>query len=440
MERLIIKKLEQWKNSPNRKPLILRGARQVGKTWVMKEFGRRYFKSVAYINFDNNSAMKAAFETDFDIKRLLLAISAQTGISVKPDETLIIFDEVQEVPRALSSLKYFCENAPEYAVIAAGSQMGVALNNGTSFPVGKVDLMTLYPFSFIEFLLACESEQLVSVLESGDWTLIASLKSKFISRMKEYFYVGGMPQAVKTFIDEQDWAKVREVQNNLLEVYAQDFSKHASSTLSTRLNQVWTSLPAQLSKENRKFIYGQVKKGARAKDFELAIQWLSDCGLIHLVHSVSKPGYPLKAYEELDSFKIYMNDIGLLCALGNTDIKTILDDNAFFVEFKGAVTEQYVLQQLIYCTDFKPFYYSSPNSTGEIDFMIQLEDQIIPVEVKSAENLQAKSLKSFHQKYNNRYSVRTSLSDFRIDDWLTNIPLYAVHLIKNVLSQQQAGK
>lgn len=440
MERLIIKKLEQWKNSPNRKPLILRGARQVGKTWVMKEFGRRYFKSVAYINFDNNSAMKAAFETDFDIKRLLLAIGAQTGISVKPDETLIIFDEVQEVPRALSSLKYFCENAPEYAIIAAGSQMGVALHNGTSFPVGKVDLMTLYPFSFIEFLLACESEQLVSVLESDDWTLIASLKSKFISRMKEYFYVGGMPQAVKTFIEEQDWARVREVQNNLLEVYAQDFSKHASSTLSTRLNQVWTSLPAQLSKENRKFIYGQVKKGARAKDFELAIQWLSDCGLIHLVHSVSKPGYPLKAYEELDSFKIYMNDIGLLCALGNTDIKTILDDNAFFVEFKGAVTEQYVLQQLISCTDFKPFYYSSPNSTGEIDFMIQLEDQIIPVEVKSAENLQAKSLKSFHQKYNNRYSVRTSLSDFRIDDWLTNIPLYAVHLIKNILSQQQAGK
>lgn len=440
MERLIIKKLEQWKNSPNRKPLILRGARQVGKTWVMKEFGRRYFKSVAYINFDNNSAMKAAFETDFDIKRLLLAIGAQTGISVKPDETLIIFDEVHEVPRALSSLKYFCENAPEYAVIAAGSQMGVALHNGTGFPVGKVDLMTLYPFSFIEFLLACESEQLVSVLESGDWALITSLKSKFISRMKEYFYVGGMPQAVKTFIEEQDWARVREVQNNLLEVYAQDFSKHASSTLSTRLNQVWTSLPAQLSKENRKFIYGQVKKGARAKDFELAIQWLSDCGLIHLVHSVSKPGYPLKAYEELDSFKIYMNDIGLLCALGYTDIKTILDDNAFFVEFKGAVTEQYVLQQLISCTDFKPFYYSSPNSTGEIDFMIQLEDQIIPVEVKSAENLQAKSLKSFHQKYNNRYSVRTSLSDFRIDDWLTNIPLYAVHLIKNVLSQQQAGK
>ena len=440
MKRNLMKSLKEWKNSPYRKPLILSGARQVGKTWLMKEFGRTEYTNTVYVNFDQDINAAGLFEGSINPDRIILGLRALSGMEIDPDNTLIIFDEVQEVPRALSSLKYFCENAPEYAVIAAGSQMGVALHNGTSFPVGKVDLMTLYPFSFIEFLLACESEQLVSVLESGDWALITSLKSKFISRMKEYFYVGGMPQAVKTFIDEQDWSKVREVQNNLLEVYAQDFSKHASSTLSTRLNQVWTSLPAQLSKENRKFIYGQVKKGARAKDFELAIQWLSDCGLIHLVHSVSKPGYPLKAYEELGSFKIYMNDIGLLCALGNTDIKTILDDNAFFVEFKGAVTEQYVLQQLISCTDFKPFYYSSPNSTGEIDFMIQLEDQIIPVEVKSAENLQAKSLKSFHQKYNNRYSVRTSLSDFRIDDWLTNIPLYAVHLIKNVLSQQQAGK
>lgn len=429
MERLIIKKLEQWKNSSHRKPLILRGARQVGKTWVMKEFGRRCFKNFAYINFDNNSAMKAVFDSDFDISRIILALGAATGVSIKPQETLIILDEIQEVPRALSSLKYFCENASEYAVIAAGSQMGVALYKGTNFPVGKVDLMTLYSFSFIEFLMACENNQLVSVLESGDWMLITALKTKFILRMKEYFYVGGMPQAVQTFIDEQDWLKVREVQNTLLEVYAQDFSKHASSTLSTRLRQVWSSLPAQLSKENKKFMYGQIKSGARAKDFELAIQWLSDCGLIHLVHSVSKPGYPLKAYEELDSFKIYMNDIGLLCALGNTDIKTILDNNKFFVEFKGAVTEQYVLQQLLSCTDFKPFYYSSPNSSGEIDFLIQAEDQIIPIEVKAAENLQAKSLKAFHQKYNNLYSVRTSLSDFRVDDWLTNVPLYAIFLI-----------
>ena len=251
--------------------------------------------------------------------------------------------------------------------------------------------------------------------------------------MKEYFYVGGMPQAVQTFIEEQDWFKVREVQNNLLEVYAQDFSKHASGTLSTRLNQVWSSLPAQLSKDNKKFMYGQVKKGARAKDFELAIQWLSDCGLIHLVHSLSKPGYPLKAYEELDSFKIYMNDIGLLCALGNTDIKSILDDNVFFVEFKGAITEQYVLQQLLSCTDFKPFYYSSPNSSGEIDFLIQYENHIVPIEVKSAENLQAKSLKQYREVYNPRTAFRFSLSDYENHGVLKDCPLYAIPMIKKFL-------
>lgn len=435
MERNIFKQLEQWKNSKSRKPLILTGARQVGKTWAMKEFGRRYFKNVAYINFDNSSTLKNVFEGDININRLILALSAHTGISIKPDETLIIFDEVQEVPRALSSLKYFCEDAPEYAVIAAGSQMGVALHQGTNFPVGKVSLMNLYPLSFPEYLQAVENKQIVSVLKSNDWNLILSLKSRLIQRMKEYYYVGGMPQAVQVFIDDQDWNKVRDVQDTLLKVYEQDFSKYAKPELCTRLNQVWNSLPAQLSKENKKFMYGQIKKGARAKDFELAIQWLSDCGLIHLVHSVSKPAYPLKAYEELDSFKIFMNDIGLLGALGGTDIKTILNDNEFFVEFKGAITEQYVLQQLLAETPLKPFYYSSPNSSGEVDFLVQIQNQIVPVEVKSSENLQAKSLKAFHQKWQNSFSVRTSLSDFRKDDWLTNIPLYAVSQIEQLILQ-----
>ncbi len=433
MERAVFQKLDQWKNSPRRKPLILRGARQVGKTWVMKEFGRRCFKNMAYVNFDNNSAMKQIFDGDFDIPRLVLALSAQTGVPIRPEETLIVFDELQEVPRALSSLKYFCEEAPQYAVIAAGSQMGVALHNGTNFPVGKVDIITLYPLSFSEYLLAAENGQLPALLESGDWQTICALKSRYVRRMKEYFYVGGMPEVVQTFITGQDWFSVRAVQKTLLAVYEQDFSKYASPELCARLNLVWNSLPSQLAKENRKFVYGQVKKGSRAKDFALAIQWLSDCGLVHLVHSVSKPGYPLKAYEELDSFKIYMGDIGLLGALGGTDVKTILDDNAFFVEFKGALTEQFVLQELISCAGLSPFYYSSPNSSGEVDFLVQIGEHIVPVEVKASENLQAKSLKAFHQKWQNEFSVRTSLSDFRRDGWLTNIPLYGVHRMAQVL-------
>ncbi|MCR5623536.1 MAG: ATP-binding protein [Treponema sp.] len=435
MERAVFQKLDQWKSSPRRKPLILRGARQVGKTWVMKEFGRRCFKNTAYVNFDNNSAMRQLFEGDFDIPRLVLAISAQTGVPIRPEETLIVFDELQEVPRALSSLKYFCEEAPQYAVVAAGSQMGVALHNGTNFPVGKVDIMTLYPLSFSEYLLAVENEQLSALLESGDWQTICALKSRYVRRMKEYFYVGGMPEVVQTFITGQDWFSVRAVQKTLLAVYEQDFSKYASPELCARLNLVWNSLPSQLAKENRKFVYGQVKKGSRAKDFALAIQWLSDCGLVHLVHSVSKPGYPLKACEELDSFKIYMGDIGLLGALGGTDVKTILDDNAFFVEFKGALTEQFVLQELISCAGLNPFYYSSPNSSGEVDFLVQIGEHIVPVEVKAIENLQAKSLKAFHQKWQNEFSVRTSLSDFRRDGWLTNIPLYGVHRIAHVVTE-----
>lgn len=429
MDRHIFSKLLDWKNSDNRKPLILRGARQVGKTWVMKEFGKRFFKTVAYFNFENNPRIKNIFDIDFDINRILLVLSAEAGFSITPNDTLLIFDEVQEAPKALSCLKYFCEDAPEYCIMAAGSQMGVALHHGTSFPVGKVNMMILYPLSFAEFLEANESKVSVELLESMDWNTISAMKSKFVRRMKEYFYVGGMPEAVQTFLDTQDWFKVREIQNSLLELYKEDFSKHASPELSTRLNLVWNSLPAQLAKENRKFIYGQVKKGARAKDFELAIQWLSDCGLIHLVHRISKPNIPLKAYQELDSFKIYMNDIGLLGALGESDVKTILDDSEFFVEFKGAITEQYVLQQLVACTSFHPFYYSTENSSGEVDFLIQYANSIIPIEVKASENLQSKSLKAFHQKWQNEISIRTSLSDFRQDDWLTNMPLYAVWLV-----------
>lgn len=433
MQRTFIEKLKNWKEKPNRKPLILEGARQVGKTWLMKEFGRRYFSDVAYINFENNENLRTVFSGDLQTERLILALSAESGVSIKPQKTLIIFDEVQEVPRALTSLKYFCEDAPEYAIIAAGSQMGIALHHNTSFPVGKVELMKLYPLSFREYLLAAEQKPLVEMLDSGDWQMITPFKQKLIEKMKEYYYVGGMPEVVENFLQHHDWQEVRQLQNNLLDIYRRDFSKHAPATLTMRLNQVWNSLPLQLSKENKKFMYGAVKSGARAKDFELALLWLSDCGLIHIVHNVSKPGYPLKAYEEFDSFKVYMNDTGLLCALGQTDVKTILDDNKFFVEFKGALTEQYVLQQLKANCDLPIYYYSVPNSSGEIDFLLQMKDEIVPVEVKAAENLQAKSLKAFHTKWQNKFSVRTSLSDFRRDDWLTNIPLYAIDRIEKII-------
>ncbi|MCQ2249333.1 MAG: ATP-binding protein [Treponema sp.] len=433
MERKALSKLITWKNSKNRKPLIIEGARQVGKTWLMKEFGNICFEKSVYINFENNSRLRNIFEQDFDLKRIILLLSAETGISITPENTLIIFDEIQEAPKALSSLKYFYELAPEYAIVGAGSLLGIALHHETSFPVGKVDFLKLSPLSYREFLLANNEKALVEILDTMDPNTIQPMKSKFIERLKEYYFVGGMPEAVLTFTEENDFNKVRQVQKNLLNYYEQDFSKHAPVNQIPRLNLVWNSIPRQLSKENRKFIYGQLRTGARAKDFEIAIQWLKDCGLIHLVHNVSKPGYPLKSYEEMDSFKIYLNDIGLLCAMGDIDISSILDENKFFTEFKGAITEQYVLQELSSNCDIPVYYYSTSNSSGEIDFLTQIENRIIPIEVKAAENLQAKSLKAFHQKWQNEISVRTSLSDFRIDDWLTNIPLYEIGLIEKIV-------
>ncbi len=433
MQRDFIKKLEQWKNSSNRKPLIIQGSRQVGKTWIMKEFGKTYFKNSLYINFENDSRLKNIFEDDFDIKRILLLLSAETGISINAQDTLIIFDEIQECPKALTALKYFFENAPQYAVVCAGSLLGIALHSGTSFPVGKVDFLELFPLTFKEFLLALNETALVEILERLDQKMILALKTKFIERLKEYYFVGGMPEAVLAFISENDFNKVRKIQKNLLNYYEQDFSKHAPLNQVPRLNLIWSSIPKQLAKENRKFIYGQLRTGARAKDFEIAIQWLCDCGLIHKVHNVSKPGFPLKSYEDFDSFKIYLNDTGLLAAMADLDAKTLLNGNDFFTEFKGALSEQYILQELKANFDFPIFYYSTPNSSGEIDFLIQAEGKIIPIEVKANENLQAKSLKAFHQKWQNEISVRTSLSDFRKDDWLINVPLYEIYLMNKLI-------
>lgn len=433
MKRFALERLKEWKEKPNRKPLIIRGARQVGKTWLMKEFGKTFFEKVAYVNFDSNTRMQQVFDGEINIERIVLAISAETGISVNPENTLLIFDEVQEVPKALSSLKYFCENAPEYAVVAAGSLLGVALHKGTSFPVGKVDFMDLYPLTFQEFLCALGEERFVEILRGKDTDMVTMFKSKYIDRLREYYFVGGMPEVVQTYVDTKDFNQVREIQKNLLNYYQQDFSKHAESSLVPRLNLVWNSIPMQLAKENKKYIYGQVRKGARAKDFELAIQWLLDCGLIHKVHRIEKPALPLKAYMNLDIFKIYLLDVGLLMAMIGLNAQVIIDGNRIFTEFKGALTEQYILQQLIAGENVEPYYYSAENSKGEIDFILQGNTSVIPLEVKAEENLRAKSLKAFCEKYKPKYAVRTSMSDYREQEWMTNIPLYNIDRIGEYL-------
>jgi predicted AAA+ superfamily ATPase len=429
MERMLMDKLVEWKSKKNRKPLILKGARQVGKTWLMKEFGRRNFKTIAYVNFDNNEHMKEVFNTDYDIDRILMAINIETGVRIVPEETLIIFDEVQENPKAIASLKYFCEKAPEYAIIAAGSLLGVAIHSGVSFPVGKVDTLELNPLSYTEFLRAVGEDGLVQLINQKDWNMIKVFKDKYIDWLKKYYYIGGMPEVVASFVENKDFTQVRYIQNSIIEMYENDFSKHTSNNQLPRIRMVWNSIPMQLAKENKKFFFGQIKEGARAKDFEIAIEWLQDCGLIKKVYNVSKPAMPLKAYMEFSAFKIYLLDVGLLSALSELDARSILQGNDVFVEFKGALTEQYVLQELIAETNYTPYYYSESNSRLEIDFVIQKEGNIVPIEVKAEENLKAKSLKSYYDKYNPKFVVRTSMSDYREQDWMTNVPLYCIGCI-----------
>ena len=433
MIREAIKDLIRWKNGDHRKPLVIRGARQVGKTWIMKEFGKTHYEKLAYINFDNNERMESLFSGNLDISRIITALQIESGVTIEANNTLIIFDEVQEVPRALTSLKYFCENAPLYHIIAAGSLLGVALHPGTSFPVGKVDFMDLYPLSFMEFLNATGNENLVGLLETQDFELITSFKGRYIDLLKQYYYIGGMPEAVSNFIETQDYTVVREVQNRLLMAYEQDFSKHAPNEAVPRIRMLWASVPAQLAKENRKFVYGLIRQGARAREYELAMQWLLDCGLIYKVARITKPDMPLMAYQDFNAFKIFVLDAGLLSAMSGLDIKSLLDGNRVFEEFKGSLTEQYVLQQLITNKDITPFYWSAEKSNGEIDFVFQNGMDIVPLEVKAAENLQAKSLKSYCLRYEPKYAIRTSMSDYRKEEWLTNLPLYAINSILNIL-------
>ena len=426
MKRKIENQLLQWKNDPARKPLILWGARQVGKTWSIREFGRTYFQKTVYISFYNNRRISDIFEMDYNINRIIKALEIELHVSITPSDTLLVFDEIQGAPKAVEALKYFCEDAREYAVIAAGSLLGVALHQGISFPVGKVDELRLYPMSFQEFLWAMNEEALAGYLEDINNPEINLFRERYIELLKQYYVIGGMPEVVDNFRMNHDYDQVRELQLSVLRQYEGDFGKHVNPAELPRIRMVWQSLPVQLAKENKKFFFGHIKKGARSKDYETAIQWLQDSGLIYKVNKVSAPLLPLRAYADLSSYKIYMLDTGLLGALGELDWRTILERNRAFVEFKGALTEQYVLQQLIAETPYRMYYYSTEKSAYEVDFLFQKNSGAVPLEVKAEENLKAKSLKMYVDKYHPAEAIRTSMSSYRKQDWLTNIPLWAI--------------
>lgn len=398
MYRYEIEKMYTWKNKKNKKPLIIEGARQVGKTWLMKKFGEVAYENTVYINFDNNTYMKNLFSLDLDINRIILGIETYVECKIDSSNTLLIFDEIQEVSKALSSLKYFCENAPEYDIVCAGSLLGIALHQGTSFPVGKVEFLNLYPLSFNEFLLALDKKDLVELLDNADYDLVNVFSDKYIELLKQYYYVGGMPEAVKCFEEEKDFMKVREIQNRILKAYEQDFSKHAPSEIVPQIRMVWNSIPSQLAKENKKFMYGHIRQGARAKDFEMAIMWLIDCGLIHKIYRATIPNIPLKAYADLNVFKLYTLDVGLLSALNGIRPKILLQGDECFKEFKGALTECFVCSQLKTVNDIDAYYYSNERSNAEIDFILDNGEHIIPVEVKSRYKFKSKKFKTVYRK------------------------------------------
>lgn len=429
MQRMAMEQLKKWKTKKRRKPLIIRGARQVGKTWLMKEFGTIAYEHVVYVNFDNNERMKSLFEGSLEVARLIIGLELYAGHKIDPDNTLLIFDEVQEVPKALTSLKYFNEDAPQYHIVCAGSLLGVALHQGTSFPVGKVEFLDLYPLSFFEFMMAMGKEQYVELLQKGDFDMATAFKQDYIDLLKHYYYVGGMPEVVQSFADNHDFNEVREIQQRILAAYEQDFSKHAPNDAVPRIRMLWNSIPAQLAKENKKFIYGLIKEGARAKEYELAMLWLTDCGLVHKVHRVTVPNLPLKAYEDLKAFKLFLVDVGLLSCMVGLRQDVLLDGNELFKEFKGALTEQYVLQQLKTIKGLNIYYWTAERGTAEVDFVIDNGSDVIPVEVKAEVNLQAKSLKVYREKFQPKLSIRTSMADYKKEDWLLNLPLWAVETL-----------
>jgi len=426
MYRYAIENLDKWKNSKNRKPLIIEGARQVGKTWIMKEFGKKSYNNTVYINFDSNVQMTELFSIDLNVERIIMGLELYAGHKINPADTLIIFDEIQEVPKALSSLKYFYENAPEYHIVCAGSLLGIALHEGTSFPVGKVDFLKLYPLSFKEFLMAIGLERFAELLDKKDYDMIKSFKQTYIDALKQYYYIGGMPEVVASFADEKDFNEARKIQKRILTAYEQDFSKHAPKEIVPKIRMLWNSIPSQLAKENKKFIYGLIREGARAKEYETAIMWLSDCGLVHKVSRINAPNIPLKAYEDLKAFKLFIVDVGLLGAMVGLNQRTLLNGNELFTEFKGALTEQYVMQQLAVNQDLGVYYYTNDRNTCEVDFIVDNGDNIIPLEVKAEINLKAKSLKTYREKFTPEISIRSSMADYSEEIGLINLPLYAI--------------
>ena len=433
MQRYALKHLIDWKNKKNHKPLVIQGARQVGKTWLMQEFGKKYYEQVAYINFDVDVKSREIFDVDYDTERLIMDIGLATKTKINAENTLIIFDEIQECPRALTSLKYFRENAPQYDIIVAGSLLGVACHEGTGFPVGKVSFMNLFPLSFEEFLLAMGEERFVELLNKKDFKTIKLFNNKYEKLLKQYCYVGGMPEIVQDFVENKDFESVRNLQKEILSAYEEDFTKHIPTNTVAKIRLLWKSIPAQLSKENKKFIYGAAKEGARARDFEAALSWLINSGLVYRVNKITKPDLPITAYEDFNSFKLFVLDVGLLGAMTDLQADTIIDGNRIFEEFKGAIAEQYVLQQFKTIKDLPVFYWSNETSRAEIDFVIQIKSNVVPVEVKAERNLQAKSLKVYMEKFKPNYAIRTSMADYKKTNSLIDIPMYAIEIIKEEL-------
>lgn len=425
MDRTLMAKLIAWKDKPRRKPLILNGARQVGKTWLLKEFGRTRFSNVAYINLDHNAVMREQFELGYDIPRLISAFQFETGEHIAEGETLIILDEIQECPRALTSLKYFCEEAPGYAIAAAGSLLGITIHDGTGYPVGKVETLDLYPMGFTEFLLATGNGNLAKLIAIDDPVMIDSFSSKLIPLLRQYYYVGGMPEAVAAFLERGMLEDAREVQNDILRGYERDISKHLSRTEAEHAIAAWESIPQHLGQENKKFVFGHIAKGARARNYQSGITWLEQAGLVTRVRRVTKPGLPLRSYADDCAFKLFLLDVGLLAAMAGLDKRTVIGGSSIFEEFKGALTEQYVCQQLISERGLAPYYWSAENSTGELDFLVQDGSRVVAIEVKAEENLRARSLRAFKDKHPDITALRFSMSGFREQDWMRNIPLYA---------------